>query len=221
MTRSILLALIIISASVYTASAQSHNFTGVINYKITYPGNTSSPNVASLPQNIEMQIAGNKAKFEITLPNGKSTFIINGDEISVTRLIDAAEGKFFIKKTKEEFMQGEPPITLPLTETKTIGGYKCKSAEISKTERGGKIQKNKVFYSEDLGTNNIYFNTNAKAIKGILLDLDYSALGVEMHLTASEIKPGRVSNKSFEIPDGYTETTKANLHQLRQGDKKK
>jgi len=221
MTRSILFSLILLAVSVYSVTAQTKKFTGTINYKITYPGNSSSPMIASLPQSIDMQIAGNKARFDLTLPNGQYVFIINGDENSVTRLIDAAEGKFFIKKTKEEFIQGEQPTTLPLKETKTIAGYKCKSAEISATDRGGKVQKSNVFYSEDLGTNNIYFNTDAKAVKGIMLDMDYSTMGVTMHLTAAGVSPGRVSNKTFEIPSGYTETTETKLHQLKQANKKK
>jgi hypothetical protein len=221
MTRSLLFTLIVLAVSTFSSTAQTKKFTGTINYKITYPGNASSPLIASLPQNIEMQIAANKAKFDVALPNGKYTFIINGDDVTVTRLIDASEGKFFIKKTKEEFNKEELPVTMPLKETKTIAGYKCKSAEISVTDRGGKVQKSTVFYSEDLGTNNIYFNTDAKAIKGIMLDLDYTTMGVTMHLTASEITPGRVSNKTFEIPSDYVETTDVKLHQLKQANKKK
>jgi hypothetical protein len=221
MTRSIFISLLLIVVSACSASAQSKKFTGTINYKITYPGSNGSPIMASLPQNISMDIAGNKAKFSLTLPNGSYTFIVNGDETSVTRLIENSDGKFFIKKAKEEFMKGDAPVMLPLKETKTIAGYKCKSAEITATDRGGKSQKSTVYYSEDLGTNAIYFNTDAKAVKGILLDLDYSTMGVPMHLTAVEVKPGRISNKIFEIPAGFKETTEAQLHQMKQANKKK
>lgn len=221
MNRTFFLTFILAIGIALTSFAQNKNFTGTINYKIVYPGGATGPLAAALPQSISMQIAGNKCKFELTLPNGKQTFIVNGDEVSVTRLLEMAEGKYFIKKTKEEFEQKEAPIIVPAKETKTVAGYKCKSSEINVKDRGGKLQKSIVFYSEELGTNNIYFNTIAKGIKGILLDFDYSGLGVAMHLTATEVVPGRVSNKIFEIPAGYTETTEAKLQQMRQANKSK
>lgn len=196
-------------------------FTGTINYKITYPANLTGPLAASLPSTISMQISANKARFEVTLPNGKQTFIVNGDEISVTRLMDLAEGKFYIKKTREEFQKDEAPSFLAAKEVKTVAGYKCKSGEISFKDRGGKVQKATVYYSDELGVNNIYFNTVAKSVKGILLDFDYSGLGFPMHLTATEVLAGRISNKTFEIPSEYKQTTEAQLQQLRQANKKK
>lgn len=221
MNKQVIFALLIFTASVLTVSAQSHYFTGIINYKITYPAGTSTQMSAALPSTIGMQISGNKARFEMTLPNGKQTFLINGDDMTVTRLLDVAEGKFFIKKTREEIMQGAVPITVPLNDTKTISGYKCKAAEISATDKGGKVQKSTVFYSEELGNNNIYFNTSAKAIKGIMLEFSYNALGVSMQLSADGVNPGRISNNVFDIPSEYQETTEAKLQQLRQANKKK
>jgi len=221
MSRSIFITLLLVVTSVFAATAQSKSFTGTITYKITYPASASSPLIAALPTSINMQVSGNKAKFEITLPNGKQTIIANGDEISVTRLIENAEGKFFIKKTKEEFKKEATAVATPLKETKTVAGQKCKGAELTVTDKGGRTQKSKVFYSDELGVNNIYFNTVAKSIKGIMLDFDYAALGTAMHLTATQITPGRISNKTFEIPSGYKEITEAQLQQMRQARKNK
>jgi len=211
----------VLAVSMLVLNAQPRFFTGTITYKITYPANASSPLIASLPSTIDMQISANKTRFELTLPNGKQTFIVNGDEQSVTRLMDQAQGKFYIRKTKEDFQKDETPITVPLKETKLIAGYKCKAAEINSKDRGGKEQKSKAFYSDELGNNNIYFNTIAKGIKGILLDFDYSGLGTPMHLTAIEVSPGRISNKTFEIPSDYKPTTEAQLQQMRQANKSK
>ncbi|MBK7171672.1 MAG: hypothetical protein IPH84_00260 [Bacteroidales bacterium] len=219
MIKRTVFSLALIASLVFTGFAQTKSFTGTITYKITYPASLSAAMAAALPSSIVMQISSNKAKFEVTLPNGKQTFIVNGDEISVTRLMDLAEGKFYIKKTKEEFQKEDAPSFMPLKESKTIAGYKCKSGEISYKDRGGKVQKSTVYYSDELGSNNIYFNTIAKGVKGILLDFDYSGLGAPMHLTASEITSGRISNKTFEIPTEYKQTTEAELQKLRQANK--
>jgi len=221
MYKALFLSTVLVISALVTLNAQPRYFTGTITYKITYPANASSPLIASLPATIDMQVSANKARFELTLPNGKQTFIVNGDDLSVTRLMDLAQGKFYIKKTKEDFQKDETPITVPLKETKLIAGYKCKAAEINSTDRGGKALKSKAFYSDELGHNNIYFNTIAKGIKGILLDFDYSGLGTPMHLTATEVSAGRISNKIFEIPSDYKQTTEAQLQQLRQVNKSK
>lgn len=220
MTKS-LLSVVIILLSAIQLVAQPKFFTGSITYKLTYPSSATGPLASALPSSVIMQISGNKARFELTLPNGKQTFIVNGDEISITRLMDIKEGKFYIKKTREEFLNEEPPTVMALKETKSVAGYACKSAEISAKDRGGKVQKSKVFYSEELGNNNIYFNTIAKGVKGILLDFDYNGMMIPMHMTATEITPGRISNKTFEIPSDYKETTEAKLQQMRQANKSK
>jgi len=41
-----------------------------------------------------------------------------------------------------------------------------------------------------------------------------------MHLTATQVSPGRISNKTFEIPSEYKQTTEAQLQQMRQAGKK-
>jgi len=220
MTKSLLTFGIVLLTSLQLF-AQSKSFTGSITYKLTYPSSATGALAASLPSTVIMQISGNKARFELTLPNGKQTFIVNGDETTVTRLMDIKEGKFFIRKTKEDFLKEEAPVVVPLKETKSVAGYKCKSAEISVKDRAGKVQKSTVFYSEELGNNNIYFNTVAKGVKGILLDFDYNGMMIPLHMTATEINPGRISNKTFEIPAEYKETTEAKLQQMRQANKSK
>lgn len=221
MTKALISALFLTIVAFASINAQPKYFTGTIDYKITYPSGTAGPLAASLPSNLSMQIAGNKCKFELTLPNGKQTFIVNGDEISVIRLMDMAEGKFYLKKTREDFQQKDQPTVTALKDTKTVAGYKCKGAEISVTDRGGRVQKSTAFFSEELGNNNIYFNTMAKGIKGLLLDFDYNGLGVPMHLTATTVNSQRISNKTFEIPAGYTETTEAKIQQMKQARKNK
>jgi len=220
MNRKSFFLLLIFSMVVLAVSAQ-HLFSGTIKYKVTYPANASSPIIASLPSSIDMQISGNKAKFELSLPNGKQTIIINGDESSVTRLIDLKEGKFYIKKTKEELGQGPVPVTVPLKESRTIAGFNCKGAEVTSTDKGGKTDKGNFYYSEELGANNIYFNTSAKGIKGILLDFEYTISGVIMQMSAQEVNPSKISGRTFDIPSDYQETTEAKIQQMRQAKKKK
>jgi hypothetical protein len=216
MKRNLILAFILLCLPVAILFAQENakKFTGTITYRITYPASTTNPMIASLPTTLEMQISGNKARTEMMLPFGNNTFIINGDDFTVTRLVDLESGKYFVKKTKEDFNMTKPPMIMPLNETKKVAGQNCKASEVN-TVNGNKSTKTKVYYSPELGTNNIYFNTEVRSISGIMLEFEYNLMGIPVQLSAISVNPGRVSNKTFEIPSGYTETTEAKLREMR------
>jgi len=216
MKRKITIAflLLCLPMAVIFAQGNAKKFTGTITYRITYPASSSNPMMASLPTTIEMQISGNKARTEFVLPFGKNTYIINGDDFTVTRLAEMESGNYFVKKTREDFVMKNTPMIVPLKETKNIAGQNCKASEINFVN-GDKSTKSKIYYSDDLGTNNIYFNTDIRSISGIMLEFEYNLMGIPVQLSAISVSPGRVSNKLFEIPSGYTETTDAKLRELR------
>jgi len=216
MKRKIIFALCLFSLPLAVVFAQGNTkkFTGTITYRITYPASSTNPKIASLPTTLEMQISGNKARTEMMLPFGNNTIIINGDDFTVTRLVDLESGKYFVKKTKDDFKLKSTPTITPLKETKKIAGQNCKASEIT-VVNGSNTTKSKFFYSEELGGNNIYFNTDIRSISGIMLEFEYNIMGIPVQLSAISVNPGRVSNKVFEIPAGYTETTEAKLRELR------
>ena len=206
---------ILLPLTALLAQETSKKFTGSITYRITYPSASSNPMIASLPTTLTMQIAGNKAKTEFMLPFGNNMLIINGDDNSIIRLVDLESGKYFVKKTKADFTQPTSPMLVPLKETKKVAGQNSKAIEVNLTDRAGKTTKNKVFYSDELGSNNIYFNTSLQSVKGIMLEFEYVLMGIPVQLSAISVEPGRISNKTFEIPSGYTETTEAKLREMR------
>ncbi len=216
MKRNLLIALLLFCLPMAAVFAQGNTkkFSGTITYKITYPASSSNPMIATLPTTLEMQISGNKAKTEMMLPFGNNTFIMNGDDITITRLVDLQNGKYFVKKTKADFTMTTTPMVVPLKETKKIAGQDCKASEVNMVS-AGKTTKSKIFYSDELGGNNIYFNTNVRSVSGIMLEFEYNIMGIPVQLSAISVNPGRVSNKVFEIPSGYTETTEAKLREMR------
>lgn len=191
----------------------STKFSGTIVYKITYPNAANNPMASQLPTTLEMKFSGNKAYTEMVLPYGKNSFIINGDEPSILRLVNMEKGNYFIKKTKDDFKSLPSAMVAKTKETKTVAGIKCSTAELNSP--GGQSGKRKIYFSEELGDNNIFFNTDFRTLKGIPLEFEYNLMGMPVQLTATAVKPGRVSAKEFEMPKGYTETTEAKLREMR------
>lgn len=186
-------------------------FTGTITYNITYPPNTA-PNVAAqLPKTITMLIAGNKVKAGGTFGPMKQTFIKNADARTVTTLVERDGRKVVMNKSKEqmaaEMASDKAPATKDLKETKKIAGYNCKSAEVNYLDKRGQAHKTIVYYSEELGINNLNFDNQYRGIKGIPLELELVLHGIPMKLVASSVAPGRVSNKEFETPKDFEALT--------------
>lgn len=210
----VLLSLVALLLPFSTLQAQNNTkFSGTIVYKITYPNAANNPMAAQLPTTLEMKISGNKAYTEMVLPYGKNSFIINGDEPSIIRLVNLEQGNFFIKKSKDDFKAAATAMLTKTKETKTIAGIKCLTVELNSP--ASQSNKRKVYYSEELGDNNIFFNTDLRTLKGIPLEFEYNLMGMSVQLTATSVKAGRVSNKDFEMPKGYTETTEAKLREMR------
>jgi hypothetical protein len=192
----------------FNSNAQTAKvFTGTITYNITYPPNTA-PNVAAqLPKTITMLIAGNKVKAGGTFGPMKQTFIKNADARTLTTLVERDGRKVVMNKSKEQIAADlaseKAPATKDLKETKKIAGFNCKSAEVNYLDKRGQAHKTIVFYSDELGTNNLNFDNQYRGIKGIPLELELVLHGIPMKLIASSVSPGRVSNKEFETPKDF------------------
>jgi GLPGLI family protein len=203
----------------FNSSAQTAKvFTGTITYNITYPPNTA-PNVAAqLPKTITMLIAGNKVKAGASFGPMKQSFIKNGDARTLTTLVERDGRKVVLNKSKEqmaaELASDKAPATKVLKETKKIAGYNCKSAEVNYLDKRGQAHKTIVFYSEELGTNNLNFDNQYRGIKGIPLELELVMHGIPMKLIANSVSPGRVSNKEFETPKDFEVVTEQQYKEL-------
>jgi hypothetical protein len=193
-------------------------FTGTITYNITYPPNTA-PNVAAqLPKTITMLVSGNKVKAGASFGPMKQTFIKNADARTITTLVERDGRKVVVTKSREqmaaELASDKAPATQVLKGTKTVAGYNCKSAEVNYLDKRGQARKTIVFYSEELGTNNLNFDNQYRAIKGIPLELELVMHGIPMKLVASAVSPGRVSNKEFETPKDFEAITEQQYKEM-------
>jgi hypothetical protein len=192
----------------FNSNAQTAKvFTGTITYNITYPPNTTPSVAAQLPKTITMFIAGNKVKAGASFGPMKQTFIKNADARTITTLVERDGRKVAMNKSKEQIASDlasdKAPATRDLKETKKVAGYNCKSAEVNYLDKRGQAHKTIVFYSEELGSNNLNFDNQYRGIKGIPLELELVLHGIPMKLVAGSVSPGRVSNKEFEMPKDF------------------
>jgi GLPGLI family protein len=193
-------------------------FTGTITYNITYPPNTAPNIAAQLPKTITMFVAGNKVKAGANFGPMKQTFIKNADAMTITSLVERDGRKLAMTKSKEqitkELASEKAPATEVLKETKKIAGYNCKSAEVNFLDKRGQAHKSIVYFSDDLGTNNLNFDNQYRGVKGIPLEMELTMHGIPMKLVASSVSSERVSNKEFETPSDFEAVTEQEFKAL-------
>jgi len=209
---------LMISTSV-AGQKKSKDFTGVITYQVTYPDSDFDANMqAMLPTKMTATIGETKKKSEILSGMANQVEILDGVEKSRTTLIDMMGQKFAILYTWEDIQaelaeKPEPQITY-LDETKEIAGYPCKKAEILTTDDKGKENTITIFFTEKIRNDATNFESDLRGVDGMVLEFVVFQDRVNMKFTASEVAPGKVKDKEFEIPEGFKYVTEDELKQM-------
>ena len=83
-------------------------------------------------------------------------------------------------------------------ETKDIIGLKCYKAHVTKMKEPN--IKFDVWYTKELGMENINALTPYAQLKGVLLDYRVKKMGMELHFLAKSYKDIKIPDNAFEIP---------------------
>jgi GLPGLI family protein len=199
------------------AQAGKKPFEGIITYKISFPGaDIPAEAVSMMPKVATVMVKGNMIKSTLVMGMGKQISISNGEDKTVVNLIEAMGQKFAIESTPEEIEKelSKYETTIEITEeTKKIAGLECIKAIVhAKNTKTGKINDITAYYTTKYKIGEIYkgkamFN----GIPGIMMQYEIDANGMKMVFTASNIKKQKVKDEEFNIPEGYTKTTKEEL----------
>lgn len=191
-------------------------FKGTITYKITYPDSQiDASQQAMMPQVMKLKVNGNKARIEMTISGISQTFLIDSDQQSTIILLDMLGQKVALNPGKDrEKPQSKEPVIEITKETKEIAGYPCKKAEIHFGDQQSKDAPTIAYYTEALGDNKLFYDNEYRTLPGIPMEFHFKMQGMNMYLTAISVEKGKVSNKDFDVPSGYTEMTPDQLRQL-------
>jgi hypothetical protein len=192
---------------------------GSISYRIDIDGLDAQ--TKSMMQNMMMTMTFKEKKSRVDMDMGmvKNTTITNGD--NTYSLMDYMGSKFKIPMSKEDVKSkkmNEADYDIEYTkDTKQIAGYTCKKA-IIKTKDKNVFN---IWYSDALFPNASEQTQYTKFKGGCPLEFDMAQNGMKMKLTATKVELGNVSDKVFDIPDGYQEVTFEQLMQMMGGMKPK
>lgn len=214
-TSIILLLTVAIYSCVMAQTPKGNDFKGTITYNITYPdANLDASQMSSMPQTMTLYLSGPKSKAQLKMGEMDQTLIMDAEAKTTVILVNINGQKAAIKPKKNDRPTAKDPIVESANETKEIAGYVAKKANIHYGDEKSKASPIQVYYSEELGTNKIFYDNEYRNLPGVPLEFRYKLQGMNMLLTATKIEKGRVSNREFEIPGDYKETTPEELRKM-------
>jgi len=184
-------------------------FEGVINFKISYPGNKlTESQLALFPKALTVMIKGVKSRSDILIGAGSRVEITDHQERTKIKLLNLMDQKYAIKYSPEDITKEtakEPPVKVELRDgTKNIAGYPCKNAVITVFDKSGKYTID-VYYTPELGGKQANFDKGIyKDIDGVLMEFSMRTPEMTMRFAATSVEKRPVSIKEFEIPPDYS-----------------
>jgi GLPGLI family protein len=201
----------------YSAKAQSKKaFEGTIVYSLNFDDAGLDPASVAMLQGREMVISikGDKSRVDMDMGIMKTSTIADNKTGTAITLMDMMGQKMAIKMTKEEIEKQRAEIKAPTIkytdETKEIAGYKCKKA-IAVTEEGDELT---IYYTDEIPNGNSAANNQFVGLNGFPLEYQTIQKGLKMLVTAKSVKPGKVEDSKFKVPNDYKEITQDQLKSM-------
>lgn len=208
----IFLALIpVLFISAIANAQKTKPFKGIVTYSISYSGDIDAMTLAQMPKVMTLKIIGKMSRMQRSSGPGGFEIITNGEKKEVIYLIDMMEDKIYFKLLTAEIDEivnksGIYEIKY-LEETKLIAGYTCHKAEYYTKSEDGDEQTTVVYYSEELGGEELNYGGQFHGLKGLPLAWETTQDGITEVVEANLVKKGKVKSTDFMIPVDYRELT--------------
>ncbi len=201
-----------------SSSAIAKEFSGVITYKITYPGlEVDASMAAMMPKMANLTIKEHMSKFEINMGQmGSQVQIIDGNAKTITTVMSMMGQKFYYVETEEDVdVDADEKVSIDIKdETKEIAGYECTKAVVT-VKQGGEDMLFTIYFTEEIGSSSMNMdNPYFKDIPGAMLEFEINTGGGTMKMEAITVDKKKVADSEFEVPEGYEEKTEEEFNQM-------
>ncbi|MDP4292123.1 MAG: hypothetical protein Q8908_13660 [Bacteroidota bacterium] len=213
------LFLIVMLFQVPLASAQKKPFTGTIVYDVKAEGDI--PDQAKPMMPTEMILKVTPGKQSITMNSGmmEQKTIVDAATSETKSMMNVMGQKLVIKISAAQIKEqrskdGETSQVKILPETKTIAGYLCKKAVITKKVKDGADVTMEVYFTDDIDVSKFNFSNVFPEING--LPLEYTAKNgpVTFIMTARSIKKESIPDSEFTVGSDYKQVTTEELRTM-------
>lgn len=191
---------------------------GKMIYAIDYlVSEESNPLISLLPSNLDMFFKDNNIVMSVEGWMGifKSAFLRDNDAGKTMTLLKVMNKKYYYENiTNDNFMGVTSYTNLSIVfddVQKEILDFNCGHAVVTVPHNGITFD---IFYTSEIGIDDPNKDTPFYEVPGVLMEFQLEMNGIPMHIKANELKYQKVSNKIFDIPEGYEEVEKEVVDEL-------
>lgn len=201
-----------------SSSSIAKEFSGVITYKITYPGTEVDASMAAMmPKMAVLTIKEHMSKFEINMGQmGSQVQIFDGDANTATTVMNMMGQKLYYVETIEDVdVDADEKVSIDVKdETKEIAGYECTKAVVT-VNQGGEDMLFTIYFTEEIGSSSMNMDSPYfKDIPGAMLEFEINTGGGTMKMEAINVDKKKIDDSEFEVPEGYEEKTEEEFNQM-------
>ena len=188
---------------------------GIIEYDArvvdeNHPWAGMAPSVATL------KFKGDKFIFEMsTMGMFNTMFICDQTNKTLTQLVKFLDIKQACIENEKDILKENLNYKIKYVEskeTKMIAGYKCNKIMVTMAEDPSITFE--VYYSKDMGGENINQLSPYVGVKGMLMQYRLKKMGLEMEFIAKSVKKAEIADNTFEIPAYFKIVSKQEIEKI-------
>jgi len=201
------------------AKAQKAPFTGTIVFDVKAEGEIPEQAKAMMPTEMTLKLSPDKQSMSMNFGMMEQKTISDVATQESNSMMNVMGQKLVMKVTaaqmkEQRSAQGETSGVKLLTDTKTIAGYLCKKAVITKKVKDGADVTMEVFYTDDIDVSNFKFSNAIPELNGFPLEYTMKSGPMAFKMVARSVKKENIAASEFVVPADYKQVTQEELRNM-------
>ena len=201
------------------AKAQKAPFTGTIVFDVKAEGEIPEQAKAMMPTEMTLKLSPDKQSMSMNFGMMEQKTISDVATQESNSMMNVMGQKLVMKVTaaqmkEQRSAQGETSGVKLLTDTKTIAGYLCKKAVITKKVKDGADVTMEVFYTDDIDVSNFKFSNAIPELNGFPMEYTMKSGPMAFKMVARSVKKENIAASEFVVPSDYKQVTQEELRNM-------
>jgi GLPGLI family protein len=200
------------------AKAQKAPFTGTVVFDVKAEGEIPEQAKAMMPTEMTLKLTPEKQSMSMNFGMMEQKTISDAATQESNSMMNVMGQKLVLKVTaaqinEQRLAQGETSGVKLTAETKTIAGYACKKAVITKKANGADVTVD-VYYTDDIDVSKFKFANSIPEVNGLPLEFTMKNGPMSFKMVARSVKKENIAASEFVIPADYKQVTSEELRTM-------
>jgi len=201
------------------AKAQKAPFTGTVVFDVKAEGEIPEQAKAMMPTEMTLKLSPDKQSMSMNFGMMEQKTISDVATQESNSMMNVMGQKLVMKVTaaqmkEQRSAQGETSGVKLLADTKTIAGYVCKKAVITKKVKDGADITMEVFYTDDIDVSNFKFSNAIPELNGFPMEYTMKSGPMAFKMVARSVKKENIAASEFVVPSDYKQVTQEELRNM-------